>query len=69
MRLNRNEPLVDQVKLLYANPQYVHVQLPDGREDTVSLTDLALAGNESGLTSQSEGCPQDTSTDLEETEI
>lgn len=39
----------------------------DGQEDTVSLRDLASAGDELGFTSLSECCPLDTSTDYEET--
>ena len=35
VRNSKYDPLVDEVNLLEANPQYVHVQFPDGREDTV----------------------------------
>ena len=38
------DPLVDEVELLEANPQYAHVRLPDGRETTVSIRHLAPRG-------------------------
>ena len=38
---NKDEPLVDEVDLLDANPSFAHIQFPDGRESTVSTTDLA----------------------------
>ncbi|KAI3378313.1 hypothetical protein SNEBB_002032 [Seison nebaliae] len=38
---NKNDPLVDEVELLQANPQYAHVRYPDGRETTVSIRHLA----------------------------
>ena len=37
VRHSKAKPLVDQVELLQANPQYAHVRCPDGRETTVSL--------------------------------
>ncbi|XP_059823861.1 uncharacterized protein LOC132393092 [Hypanus sabinus] len=40
---NKYSPLVELVHLLHANPQYAYVVLPDGREDTVSVRDLAPA--------------------------
>ena len=40
------DPLVDEVELLEANPQYAHVRLPDGRETTVSIRHLAPRGTE-----------------------
>ncbi|XP_059839436.1 uncharacterized protein LOC132401321 [Hypanus sabinus] len=43
-RSNKYSPPVERVHLLHANPQYVYVVLPDGREDTVSICDLAPAG-------------------------
>ena len=45
VRHSKYEPLVDEVQLLEANPQYAHVQFRDGRESTVSLRDLAPIGN------------------------
>ncbi|XP_072917921.1 zinc finger protein 704-like isoform X1 [Hemitrygon akajei] len=44
VRSNKYSPLVERVHLLHANPQYAYVVLPDGREDTVSVGDLAPAG-------------------------
>ena len=41
MRNNKYEPLVDEVQLIEANPQYAHIRYPDGRETTVSLRHLA----------------------------
>ena len=38
---NKDEPLVDEVDLLDANPSFAHIRFPDGRENTVSTTDLA----------------------------
>ena len=45
VRNSKYDPLVDEVNLLEANPQYAHVQFPDGREDTVSIKHLAPLGN------------------------
>ncbi|XP_059822039.1 uncharacterized protein LOC132392216 isoform X2 [Hypanus sabinus] len=44
VRSNKYSRLVERVHLLHANPQYAYVVLPDGREDTVSICDLAPAG-------------------------
>ncbi|XP_059842895.1 uncharacterized protein LOC132403513 [Hypanus sabinus] len=44
VRSNKYSPLVERVHLLHANPQYAYVVLPNGREDTVSIRDLAPAG-------------------------
>lgn len=38
---NKAGPLVEEVDLLEANPCYAHVRFRSGREDTVSLRDLA----------------------------
>ena len=38
------EPLVDEVKLLQANPHYAHVRCPDGWETTVATRHLAPKG-------------------------
>ena len=38
---NKDEPLFDEVDLLDANPSFTHIRFPDGRESTVSTTDLA----------------------------
>ena len=41
MRQSKYDPLVEEVEVLHANPQYVHVRLPSGVESTVSIRDLA----------------------------
>ena len=41
MRQSKFDPLVEEVEVLHANPQYVHVRLPSGIESTVSIRDLA----------------------------
>lgn len=41
VRRSKTDPLVDEVEVLQANPQYAHVRLQDGRETTVSLKHLA----------------------------
>ena len=38
---SKYEPDVTEVELLEANPQYVHIKYPNGRESTVSLRHLA----------------------------
>ena len=44
VRRSKQEPLVDEVELLEANIQYAHIRHADGREDTVSIKDLAPPG-------------------------
>ena len=39
---NKSEPLCDEVELLDANPKTALVRFPDGKESTVSVSDLAL---------------------------
>lgn len=41
VRHSKHDPMVDEVELLEANPNYAHIRFADGREDTVSLRDLA----------------------------
>ena len=63
VRHSKTEPLVDEVELLEANPQYAHVRFPDGRETTVSIKDLAPTGQvtrQSGLTEPAEVVPSST---------
>ncbi|KFD64016.1 hypothetical protein M514_08656 [Trichuris suis] len=45
VRSSKMDPLVEEVELLEANPQYAYVRYPDGRESTVSLRHLAPAGS------------------------
>ena len=37
----KNQPLVVEVELMKANPNFAHIGFPDGRQSTVSVTDLA----------------------------
>ena len=41
VRTSKDDPLVDEVKLLQANQQYAHIRYTDGRETTVSIRHLA----------------------------
>ena len=45
VRVSKYEPLVDEAVLLEANPQYEHIRFTNGRESTVSVSDLAPARN------------------------
>eukprot|EP00795_Rhopilema_esculentum_P015052 gene15052-6216_t len=45
IRDSKFDPLVYEVELIDANPRYAHKRFQDGREDTVSLKDLAPQGN------------------------
>ena len=45
VRTSKMDPLVDEVELLQANPHYVHVRYPDGRETTVATKHLAPKGH------------------------
>lgn len=45
VRTSKQDPLVDEVDLVHANPQYALVRFPDGREDTFSTRDLAPTPN------------------------
>ena len=44
VRQSKNDPLVDEVELIEANPQYAHIRFDNGRESTVSVKDLAPRG-------------------------
>ena len=41
VRASKTDPLVNEVELLQANPQYAHIRHADGRETTVSIRHLA----------------------------
>ena len=41
VRTSKDDPLVDEVELLQANPQYAHIRYADGRRTTVSIHHLA----------------------------
>ena len=45
VRHSKQEPLVDEVDLIEANVQYAHIRHANGREDTVSIRDLAPFGD------------------------
>ncbi|KAG8334372.1 hypothetical protein J6590_108547 [Homalodisca vitripennis] len=47
VRSSKYEPLVDEVELVEANPQYALICYPNGRESTVSLKHLAPRGDKS----------------------
>lgn len=49
VRENKYQPLVKEVHLLEANPDYAFIRLPDGRENTVSLRHLAPLHSEPSL--------------------
>ena len=44
-RSSKYDPIVETVELIQANPQYAFVKMPNGRECTVSLRDLAPCGD------------------------
>lgn len=44
VRANKYEPIVQEVELIEANPDYAHVRFPDGRETSVSIRHLAPKG-------------------------
>ena len=59
VRQSKYEPLVDEVELVEANPQYAHVRFPNGRESTVSIRDLAPSGNVESTPSSDTTVPSD----------
>ncbi|XP_069779595.1 uncharacterized protein [Narcine bancroftii] len=70
-RPHKVNPLVDQVELRHANPQYAFVTFPDGREDPVATRDLAPAGcvnnaEETQMSTDQQGAQQQS---LEQTSI
>ena len=62
VRHSKFEPLVDQVELVHSNPNYAQVRFPDGREDTVSVKQLAPVGD-AEYNRQSESAELDASAD------
>ena len=50
VRTSKTDPLVDEVQLLQANPQYAHIRHSDGRESTVSIRHLAPCGDSNAST-------------------
>ena len=57
MCASKQDPLTDEVTVLHVNPQYVHVRKGDGTETTVSIRDLAPAGNREESTVDSSSPP------------
>ena len=49
VRSSKYDPLVEEVELLESNPQYAHIRFPNGREDTVSIRDLAPLNDNSTI--------------------
>ena len=45
LRSSKNKPLVDEIELVHATPNYARIRLPSGRETTVSLRDVAPCGS------------------------
>ena len=45
VQASKYEPLIDEVLLLEASPQYAHIRFTNCRESTVSVSDLAPARN------------------------
>ena len=41
VRLHKNDDLVDKVELINANPSYANIRYSDGRETSVSISDLS----------------------------
>jgi len=70
---NKSEPLCDEGELLDANPKTALVRFPDGRESTVSVSDLAplndMSDNEPCNVPETttENCTSDTETVQSET--
>ena len=61
VRNSKYDPLVDELNLLEADPQYAHVPVPHGREDMVSIKHLASLGNkEIPVESDNQSSPVDT---------
>ena len=54
VRQSKYDPLVQEVEILHANPQYAHVRLPSGIESTVSIRDLAPTHNDLSASSEFE---------------
>lgn len=44
VRQSKYDPLVNEVELIEANPNYAHIRYPNGKEDTVSLRYLSPIG-------------------------
>ena len=56
VQTSKTDPLVDEVELIQANPQYAHSRYPDGKEETVSVRHPAPAGSETGVDPGYDAC-------------
>jgi hypothetical protein len=54
VRSSKYDPLVEEVELIEAEPQYAHIKFPSGRESTVSIKDLAPIGDSNPPNSDNE---------------
>ncbi|KAA3670819.1 uncharacterized protein DEA37_0001015, partial [Paragonimus westermani] len=66
-RASKYDPVVEEVELLDCNPQYAHIRLPNGKEETVSVKHLAPRGEPDDLGTS--GCLADANDLIEATEI
>ena len=63
IRSSKHDPLVDEVELLHATPNYAQVRFPSGRESTVPVRDIAPFVNENVISndiSLNENAPLNT---------
>ena len=44
LRSSKYDPIVDEVELVHATPNYAQIRFPSGRESTVPLRDIAPVG-------------------------
>ena len=67
VRNSKQDPLVDEVDLIEANPHYAYVRFPNGRESTVSVKDLAPTAERSDcLVNESSSTTENSIQDPEE---
>lgn len=66
VRTSKYDPLVDEVEILQTNPCYARVSMPNGKERTVSLRDLAPMprGNSANISELRVEDNQEATTDL-----
>ena len=69
VRHSKQEPLVDEVELLEANPQYAFIRYANGKESTVSIKDLAPTGEVREVPGEVAGVPQITNGGGERVEV
>lgn len=61
VRTNKYEPLVEEVQLIEANPDYAHVRFLNGKETTVSTRHLAPQGDMTLLSESTSNLHQENS--------